>query len=546
MKLDDDLCPHYLNLDFSENFLSDAELKIYVEDPYPIHKPLRYSKTDVICKYNEDIETYNDQLNSLSKDFPVVKNTIMNQSFTNSHATVTKGMLNFCNNVSREAAFPCDYNPYYASGVLEYLSLDTGFYLVRPDCRNNLRLINVENPWKNKKLQINQQFNEPITGLSSYDNSENVLLLLKHKKELNLLTLADVDDTDICYTKNFKINILDAKINKTKMCVVLSNSKVQLYDIETHQKCDLTVYDLNDVTRVEFIDENNIFSLEQKKLKMFDLRAPNYKLFKPDVNDCNYLCSVKSSDNVVYLSTRHLLMMTDLRFLKNVEFCTHLMKSSPCYMDIVDNILCLSSQKANEKVLFGGCPISSLPVTIPSILETLDKCRLQKDILLKPQVGERLRKSIGGLKLLSHNNDLFLYCVNSAGDIFKQQICKNPPSDDTDPGQNLYKWINCLPNDSQPLHLTNVANLSEARFSLNESLDETRFQKFTRKPKKVNYFLNNFKKKYHKDNLGELAANFLSIWEEDDEEERQQVNFVPEVAPRDKVSDWIESSYFFD
>lgn len=335
---------------------------------------------------------------------------------TDSCATVTNGFLE-CLKTRPERQFLCDYNPYYASGLLEYINLNDVEYLVRPDSKNNicnntlfslitflilnllLVLTKLSKPWKKRMVQVETPFQQSITGISINISNH---LLLKHKNEVNLLEISEQIGT-VKMNKQFKMSLLDSHLSKLRFGVILTDLKFQLYDIETNKKINLETCDTDSVMRCEFTNDT-ISLLGQKHFKLFDERSDNYTVFEPQLQPCNLFCSAKILDNTVYLASRHYLIRSDTRFLKNFEFCSHLMPNGPCYMDLVDGFLCLSNQKVEKKVMFCGNPINSLPLKVPSVIETYNECRLRKDILLLDDIKVRLKKSTGGVKLI-HEDD---------------------------------------------------------------------------------------------------------------------------------------------
>lgn len=135
--------------------------------------------------------------------------------------------------------------------------------------------------------------------------------------------------------------------------------------------------------------------------------------------------------------------------------------------------------------------------------------------------------------------------MNILGDIFKQKVTNNSNFDEMHSIESFYYWTTKLPKIPKPLHLTHVENMSLARFALNKRIEQEHLKKFPFKTKKTSLFLNHFNNIYSEGNLGELAQNFLSMWEEEEEERPEDVTQVPEVASIDKVTSWIESNSFF-
>jgi hypothetical protein len=142
--------------------------------------------------------------------------------------------------------------------------------------------------------------------------------------------------------------------------------------------------------------------------------------------------------------------------------------------------------------------------------------------------------------------DVYLYSVNSLGDVFRQKITDDVETNEDDAVNALYKWVNKIPQPPKTLHLTNMANLSDARFILNKVMKKQDFTKYTSESPNLKRFIHHFDTIYNRNNVGTTASNFMLIWDQDEEEEREDVQVVPEVAPLEKVTSWMESSYFCD
>lgn len=263
---------------------------------------------------------------------------------------------------------------------------------------------NLENSWKNVQLKL--KLKSPVLGISS--SSESNKLLLRHKSSLNLIKITDINNSiNSEWTKKFNQTILDSKLKQSKLGVVFFNCNFKFYDLETNKQLDSFWDDLL-TTKFEF-DSNSIALLSLNKLHIYDLRSKDAQIYQsPFNNTCDNFTTFKINRNSIYIASRHSLIQSDLRKVETMQHCSHLMKSSPCFIDFVeqehDGFLCLSGQKSDEKVLFTGNPVNSLPLLVPSLGDNLIKCRTKKDLFLKDKLDERINLSTIGIKLLDENN----------------------------------------------------------------------------------------------------------------------------------------------
>lgn len=407
---------------------------------------------------------------------------------------------------------------------------------------------NLSKPRKKHKLNINTCLND-ITGIASTHEQDH-FFLLQHTKEVNLVRLSSSKSGELLWNKKFDRQLLCSRYNSSKIGVIQSNLKPYLYDVESDTKLKFPGK-YSDVFFLDFLNDNEVALLSQKRLTIVDWRSDDSRTFDAPLENCDFLCSLKIDEKSIFLGSRHYLIKSDTRFKKTMKSCAHMLKSSPCFMELLrttdDRYIVLSSQNTEDKVLFYGEKRNSLPLFVPSVKDTLEKCYLKKDILLKPTLQMRLKNSTGGVKLVpkSDDNHVALYSCNSFGEIFKQTIGEFQRQD-IEAINALHQWIKELPETEKKLHLTDAVNLSDARFVLNKKID---LQKLSRCSKSDSQnkqkFLSKFGPLYDDDQLGDLARNFSSVWVDAEEVDREPVSLMPEVEPVDKVSKWIESSSFF-
>ncbi|KAJ8953868.1 hypothetical protein NQ314_007195 [Rhamnusium bicolor] len=532
----------------------------HVELPYPIHKPFRATDIDAVKQLLIEKSNYLKLLEAKRKRFKVDRKVIVNKKIGNSeYMYLPRHLLEFYKNKDPDTYFNCDYNFYYTGGVLECLQINGGDYLIRPDVENNLCLNDLRNP--SFITTLDSDCLTPIFNINSVKCASDHLLVLREKHHVSVKKLINTEKICKLWENKYSTPVLDAKLNQEKSVhigVVLSNLKLNVTDIETN-KTAFSFHNNNNrkadnFQQFQFINNNNIILMDRFVLKILDYRTKSEeKLFDPHLIDCNSLCNFDILENSIFLSSRHYLMKADLRNLQKVSHFSHSLNMPPCYMDFAtkgdDTFLCLTSQSEDNKILFTGNSSYGLPYRVPGIQETLKECRLRNSsLVLFDTLDERLNFSTAGLKVINLDGEVYIYWSNCLGEIFRQRIYEDE-HDRTmnEPIEALLEWVNNLEKPKPVLHVTNIKEMSRARFSLNSDPIERNLSRY-KVESKADDFLKKMRPRYCTKNVkGNLAKDFLAVWDDDDDDdEEEDSEQLPEVAPHDKVNTWIQNHDFSD
>lgn len=554
---------HNLLMDFSEQSMFEGTdrrfAKVHLELPHPVHKPLKVC-ADKVKELLDSKQEYKKLLEGKRKEFKNDKRDIFEEKngCGDSIVHIPRHLLDFfmINNNDPDVDFNSDYNFYYTGGVLEYMEIYNGKYLLRPDAENNLRLLDLSN---NQDSCFDWTADSTIFGISSPKVFSKNLLLVREKHHLNILEISDELDINSKMSFESKKSIFDAKYTyrQSHIGIAFSNSSFQVRDIENRK----TVYTFKNLCsskfngdnfqQFEIKNEDQLFLLNRCEVKLLDIRERNaVQSLEPGVINCNSLCALKMHGSDLFLVSRHYVMKTDIRYLKNISHYTHSLISPPCYMDFAtkdeDTYFCLSSQKNEEKVLFTGYSPYSLPYKVPNIKATLKECCLNyPGVILREDLDDRLDFSISGVKILNEHGKINIYSTNCLGEVFKQQV-SDSEIDSKTCVNCLWGWINDLEKPEPYLHLTNVEEASDIRFMLNFPINEEDLSNYKDKGK-ADQFLAEYSKQYGRENAkGALSKDFLSIWYDDEDESSDDVDTLPEIPVEDKVSSWIQTNEFLD
>lgn len=124
--------------------------------------------------------------------------------------------------------------------------------------------------------------------------------------------------------------------------------------------------------------------------------------------------------------------------------------------------------------------------------------------------------------------DLQLYTCNSIGDLFCNRISKEP-LDNEEPISRLSSWVEAIPENADPLKVTDIRPLNKVKNVLNKTIDERRIERYIGGNPRLKAFHNLY-----------IASNNLAlmeIWDDDDDEEEEL-----EIDANDKVQNWLDSS----
>lgn len=560
-----DSLPHNLALNASEGYLFDngrdrSFTPIQSELPIPIHSQFKKHKC-IINKLVEEKNAYKKLEAKKCSDYKKMQDDIeINKIDNSTYVTLQKGMLEHYLNKDPDKYFNCEYNSYYTGGFLDIIHLEGNEYLVRPNYKNRLILTNIYNP--TEILRTPYISKTPIFSLKATKKPHTgTYLTLREKFCTKLIIFNNEENVVEMFSQNTKHPILDARFNSFNLqhfVYISAEMKLVLYDISECRK--LGVHHFKDTVetdlfqRCDFIDENTILHTDRKHVRLIDCRCMEVmNVSKPKLRNCNTLCNFLVNKSDLLLATRHYVVKTDLRNMEQSTHFPHTLKSAPCYMDLINNdnddYLVMAGQNEEEKIVFTGHTIFSLPYKLPSLRTILKKCQLQKDLILFPNVDEKLNYATGGIKLAIVRNEPILYFTNSLGEIFKQKI----DTGELKPHKNVRKFFNWLQDskrDTPTLHVTNVANMSKAWYKLTK--DELPEKVLDNRTDNTTSFLNKYEEMYDVKKACEFAKHFLDVWIDEQENDEMQMNDVgenggkklPEVEPNDKVNFWIQMQNF--
>lgn len=86
---------------------------------------------DPLRNYVEKYKKLKQQSEHAQQEFNNVNLCHISQDYDGGYASVTNEILQFCKDFE-EFPFICDYNPYYAVGIMEYFEFNEKQFLVRP------------------------------------------------------------------------------------------------------------------------------------------------------------------------------------------------------------------------------------------------------------------------------------------------------------------------------------------------------------------------------------------------------------------------------
>ncbi|KAJ8980775.1 hypothetical protein NQ317_013620, partial [Molorchus minor] len=368
-------------------------LSAHVELPYPIHGPLK--SLNPICK---DIRKNRSQFKRCDK-----KRISKHKTADRRYMYIPGRVLDFYKERDPDPWFNCDYNYFYTGGVLEHLEINSEQYLTWCDVDNNIRLSNLRKS-RDVKL-LDYECTSPVFSIKSISDSGCNFLVLREKHHVGVCKLSDDTELGKLWSKEFKVPILDAKLNPirpTHLGLVQCDLKVSIRDIEASK----TVYrfknsanESDNFQQFQFLNDSSIVLMDRFTVKVLDYRSnTNVLQFDPHLIKCNSMCNLGISGNDLLLASRHYLMKTDIRYMKDFSYYSHTLRKAPCFMDFTsvgdDTYMCLSSHHQGNKVLFTGKSPSTVPFKVPCIQDTLKQARLQNSSLVlldkldeRPKVG---------------------------------------------------------------------------------------------------------------------------------------------------------------
>lgn len=550
---------HYFALDTPLDDVKSNSPVFFVENPYPIsetHLPFYNHFDELLQKKHE----YVVKLETCRKEFRSDKRLIPLRDNKKSHYGIfPQYLVDTCNGNIRDPdiCFPdnCGYNWYYTGGVLDVITLGNNNYVVTPDGKNNVRFTKT-NLGSNTVLETNFNVGEPIYCLKcSPISNDSLLLTLRRKYRVSvILGTSTNDDDDFCSCLQFEsrsdISYCDAKLNsKSELLFTLkADGCTETTDIRTGKIINQYYHCIDDSNIFSFgqihpINSDTLIFSNRSEIIITDNRFSGKALTRLKDNFCDDICTfIHNDDNFLYVATKHHLMKYDLRKTETVATYAHMLESDPYLISCVkhknSDLICLANQ--NTKVLIQCDEINtSLPLLLPSINDTHREMSLKRKTHNYRNLEERLLTPTIGLKWQENEeNRMTLFSVNTAGDIFQQQISTKRLH--SHPENMLSDWIEKLPHNNTEVHLTEFSEATKVKRSFNWIIyNEKEKAKFT-SPVKNDFVIS--RKVYSEDNY--FGSHLEEIWlladDVTDEEE------IPQVDSSKKVSAWLSAQENFN
>nr|CAH7757135.1 unnamed protein product [Callosobruchus chinensis] len=546
---------HDLLPDFSDEPLFDGvEVPISVGLPYPIHAPLKITTdNDSVTELLEAKISYHKTL-ALRRQTSKQDNKRITfyEKDNKRYAYMAKRLLELYDQGDPDVYFDCDYNYYYTGGVLEHIVFNNRDHLIcaTPESVNLVHLSN------NEYIDLNYKNTSAVCGINvvKTDNS-TAFLCLRGKYNVSLAKLTDNYEIEKKWSEKYDKPIVDAKLIESDLLslgVIQSNGIFSIRDIELN--ADIFMFeqqkkhDSDLFQHFKVLDNNTCLLMNRYRLSILDWRHRNEVMhFEPNVRDCNMLCNFCVMNNNLLLGTRHYVLKTDLRYMKDVSHYAHSLILAPLYMDLItdsnNKYMCLSSHKFDDRVIFASGPFSA-PYDVPALSDTLKECIFDDpSLVLKPFLNDRVSYSLTGMKLLNIDDETFIYTSNCMGELFRQKI-KKSADDASDAVANCSQWFKAIENPPPFLHITDTVDMSEAVSTINDGIIiKENLEKFSTKSK-MEEFLSEFGPVYSKKNIkSQVAQDFLSIWDTGEDEESDEA-LAEEIPAIDKVASWIEMQNF--
>ncbi|CAH1102997.1 unnamed protein product [Psylliodes chrysocephalus] len=549
---------HLLN--FSEESLfkgTDRTFsKVYVELPYPIHRPFKTSE-DLVQKLLKDKTKYNHLQESVRKRYTsrdkkrITKETCNDDRFVH----LPQYLNNWYHQKDPDPTFNSDYNYYCTGGNLEHFHYANNDYLVRPDLDNKLCITNASSDVDifGDVQTMNYTAESTIYNINSSHINDELYFVLREKHRVNVVRFDQLSKVTLKYTKEYKHPLIDAKLSSAgKLGIIFSNTKLSIRDIETEQTIisykNKLIDEIDCFQQLRFINENTILTMDRKTIKLIDIRSKIEQMcFEPKLFKCNGLYNFITIDNTLLVTSRHYLLKTDLRNFEDIYHYSHSLSEAPCYLDYTlkdkDTYLTISGQHYDSRVLFTGESPFSLPYKIPSIKKTVRECNLEHpELNTTNHLDNKLSYCITGLKILNLHGNVCIFTSNCFGEIFKQRIFESEPNK-SEAIEILQKWSNTIEFPKPTLYITNSENLSDIMSSLKKQFKQEDLLEY-KEPANETKFLNKFNKTYCSKNVkSQLGKDFLSIWEESDESD-EEIDELPEEEAHEKVNNWIQTHDF--
>ncbi|KAK2586316.1 hypothetical protein KPH14_010616 [Odynerus spinipes] len=416
-----------------------------------------------------------------------------------------------------------NYNWYYTGGCLNNVKLGDQTILLYPYAGELVAspLMSMENAlWK------------PILKKSAKFNLDGTLY------ELKCSTAGDITRILGRYKNHVILYKLSTHENKLKL-------------FEIHKQTSTLPYISGDIN---IFNQDHYCTVDVDHTIRFDLPALTL-CPKQHLEQCESLSVEIGSryDSCRYIGTYHNLLLCDSRSPKQCvrQKWTHQFRSTPLLLPTInrnqEEILVLSSLSAGENSVIlnmwtgENSHSYTLPITLPSIMETLNESQLQ-GLCLDPYLRNRLELCNAGSTLLTnHNGDVFFFTQTSIGDMFYQCITHEGILDEHSIVKEksisaLNAWEQALltRNDPvAPLCISSKCNMKDVY----ESFTNKQLQLQTNE--QVNDVNESWRQPIEILALYEdiLAPELLAVWDIPD-----AASIQSPAAPYQKVLSWLETA----
>lgn len=431
--------------------------------------------------------------------------------------------------------------------LLDIVKLGENDYLIWPLFDGRVKLMNTTN--SNDTFTLLKQFESRITLMKCYHiNGDPYVLMRFLYSRVVLFKVVFLPDLSEIFDFNCD-GIVDASLHPQNCdhLAIATTDNLKVQDITSHQ----VVFSLDEenIIQCDLIKDTQLLVLQKFVVKLFNYSTGELlRTLDPQLIKCNQMYSYKLLNESLLLISQHYVVKTDFNTFESVKTYSHTL-NYPAFVDAVicDNecYLCIANSVDSDKVIFAGSVAFALPVKVPDLKTTLQEAFLKEPSLsLKEHLDERLSFTTTGLKICQSVDKVFIYTVNSVGDIFRQVVSPKPINH-KDSIERICEWIENLCSTPSVLYVTHFAQMDKAFLFLKRSLTEKHAVKEEEDAKvepQTIKFLEKFKPVYSKTNItSTFGRAFLEIWESSDESDAE--GFPDEDEDEqpfyDKVSDWF-------
>lgn len=430
--------------------------------------------------------------------------------------------------------------------LLDIVKLGDSDYLIWPLFDGRVKLMNTTN--SNDTFTLLKQFESRITLIKCYHiNGDPYVLVRLLYSRVVLFTVVLLPDLSEIFAFNCD-DIVDVSLHpqNSDHLVLATTNNLKVQDITSNQV--IFSLDERDIIQCDLINNTQLLVLQKFEVKLFNYSTGELlRTLDPQLIKCNQMYSYKLLNESLLLISQHYVIKTDFNNFESVKTYSHTL-NYPVFADAVicdtECYLCLANSEDSDKVIFGGSVAFGLPVKAPDLKTTLQEAFLKEPSLsLKENLDKRLSFATTGLKTCQSDDNVFIYTVNSVGDIFRQVVSPKAINHKHSI-ERICEWIENLCSTPPTLYVTHFAQMDKAFLLLKQALTEKHpvEEENAIVESQTIKFLEKFKPIYSKNNItSTFGRAFLEIWESSDESDEEGFPDQNEddLPFYDKVSDWF-------